>query len=174
MEDQIVNRVSQSSLVSIDLADFIPKGERAIIDLKDFLYQGLILREMEFRTALKEIDWEVYRDKYVAVGCSTEAIIPTWAYMLFVPKLLSITKTTVKGTRDDLEKSIFLAALDEIEWNAFKNAKVVIKGCTELVDHDFCFFEVTKKLMPWVSSIMYGEPCSTVPVFKKNIKNFPQ
>jgi len=174
MEDQIINRVSQSSLVSIDLANFIPQGERAFIDLKDFLYQGLILREKEFRAALKEIDWEVYRNKYVAVGCSTDAIIPTWAYMLFVTQLLPVSKAAVKGTYDDLEKSIFLAELNRIGWQTFENTKVVIKGCSELVDPAFCFFEVTKKLMPWVSSIMYGEPCSTVPVFKKSVKNFPQ
>lgn len=167
MEEQIINRVTNSALVSLDLADFIPEGERVVFDIKNFLFQGLILREKEFRSALKELDWSVYGKKHVAVHCSADAIVPTWAYMLVLTRLSEVANTVVKGTLDDLEKKLFTDELDKKEWSKLQNAKVVVKGCSDLTDPDFSFFEATKRLIPWVSSLMYGEPCSTVPVFKK-------
>lgn len=167
MEEQIINRVAGSSLISLDLAEFIPSGERAVFDLKDYLYQGFILREKDFRAALKEIDWSAFKGKFVAIYCSTDAIIPTWAYMLVASKINSVAAYSMKGTPEELEKRLFLIELDKKDWSQLKDAKVIIKGCSDLVDPDYSFFEATQRLIPWVSSLMYGEPCSTVPVFKK-------
>ncbi|CAD5248630.1 MULTISPECIES: DUF2480 family protein [unclassified Imperialibacter] len=167
MEQPIINRVASSSLISLDLAEFIPKGERAVFDLKDYLFQGMILREKDFRLAIKEFDWSVFLGKSVAIYCSTDAIIPTWAYMLVATKVNAIAALSVKGSPEELEKKLFLQELEKKDWSTFDGAKVIIKGCSDLVDPDFSFFEATQKLIPWVSSLMYGEPCSTVPVFKK-------
>jgi hypothetical protein len=167
MEQPIVNRVASSSLISLDLAEFIPQGERAVFDLKDYLFQGMILREKDFRLAIKEFDWSVFLGKSVAIYCSTDAIIPTWAYMLVATKVNAIAALSVKGSPEELEKKLFLQELEKKDWSTFDGAKVIIKGCSDLVDPDFSFFEATQRLIPWVSSLMYGEPCSTVPVFKK-------
>ncbi len=171
MEQPIVNKVANSTLISLDLAEFIPAGERSVFDLQDYLFQGLILREKDFRLAIKEFDWSVFKDKFVAIYCSTDAIVPTWAYMLVATKINSLAKFSVKGSPEELEKKLFEQELDKKDWSKFKDTKVVIKGCSDLEDPDFCFFEATQRLIPWVSSLMYGEPCSTVPVFKKNITN---
>lgn len=168
MEEQIVNRVAGSSLISLDLAEFIPSEERAVFDLKDHLYQGFILKEKDFRAALREIDWSAFQGKLVAIYCSTDAIIPTWAYMLVASKINSVAAYSMKGTPEELEKRLFFIELDKKDWSQFKDSKVIIKGCSDLADPDYSFFEATQRLIPWVSSLMYGEPCSTVPVFKKN------
>jgi hypothetical protein len=167
MEQPIVNRVASSSLISLDLAEFIPQGERAVFDLKDYLFQGMILREKDFRLAIKEFDWSVFQGKLVAIHCSADAIIPTWAYMLMATKMNGVAAFSMKGSPEELEKKLFLRELDKKDWSTFDGAKVIIKGCSNLVDPDFSFFEATQRLIPWVSSLMYGEPCSTVPVFKK-------
>lgn len=171
MENPIINRVLQSSLISLDLAEFIQPGERVVFDLKDYLFQGLVLREKEFRQALKEVDWKIYQSKFVAIDCTADAIVPTWAYMLVVTQLVPVAKWVVKGSLVDLEKELLRESLDRKDWSVYGNSKVVIKGCSDLIDAEYSFSEATKRLMPWVSSIMYGEPCSTVPVFKKKIKN---
>ena len=168
MEEQIENRVAGSSLISLDLAEFIPSGERAVFDMKDYLYQGFVLREKDFRGALREIDWSAFQGKRVAIFCSADAIIPTWAYMLVASKINSVAAYSMKGTPEELEKRLFLMELDKKDWSQLKDAKVIIKGCSDLADPDYSFFEATQRLIPWVSSLMYGEPCSTVPVFKKN------
>lgn len=167
MENQIVNRVSQSALISLDLAEFIQPGERVTFDLGDFLFQGLILREKEFRQALKELDWSIYEGKLVAINCSADAIVPTWAYMLVVTRLAPVAKAIAKGSIGELEKQLFIEELDKKDWSVYKDAKVVMRGCSDLYDPEYSFTEATKRLIPWVSSLMYGEPCSTVPVFKK-------
>lgn len=168
MEEQIENRVAGSSLISLDLAEFIPSGERAVFDMKDYLYRGFVLREKDFRGALREIDWSAFQGKRVAIFCSADAIIPTWAYMLVASKINSVAAYSMKGTPEELEKRLFLMELDKKDWSQLKDAKVIIKGCSDLADPDYSFFEATQRLIPWVSSLMYGEPCSTVPVFKKN------
>lgn len=166
-----MNRVASSSLISLDLAEFIPEVERAVFDLKDYLFQDLILREKDFRMAIRIFDWSVYRGKVVAIYCSTDAIIPTWAYMLVATKINGVAQLSIKGSPEELEKKLFLEELDKKDWSKFDGAKVIIKGCSDLADPDFSFFEATQRLIPWVSSLMYGEPCSTVPVFKKNTAN---
>lgn len=167
MEEQIVNRVKKSPLTSFDLEDVVDKTtERRTFDLKENLFQGLILKEKDFRAFAKEHDWDQYQGCYINLTCSTDAIIPNWAYMLLVSKLSAKAKLIVKGDRDDLEKEILRVKLSEIDYNQFENAKIVIKGCSDLAHPEFAFTEVTRKMMPYVSSLMYGEPCSTVPVYK--------
>jgi hypothetical protein len=167
MEEEIINRVKKSPLVSFDLEDVVDKEtERRTIDLKENLFQGLVLREKDFRAFVKEHNWEQYKDCYVNLTCSTDAIIPNWAYMLLVSKLSPHAKLIIQGNKDELEKEILRLKLNEIDYSEFQNAKIVIKGCSDLTHPEFAFTEITNKMMPYVSSIMYGEPCSTVPIYK--------
>ena len=165
--EEIVNRVANSSLVSLDFDEFIDQSEQAFFDIKDGLFQGMILREKDFRTYIKEYDWSQYQGKNVGVYCSVDAIVPTWAYMLVATKLDGVANKMVFGQQAELEKELIDEAISQIPQKELRDAKVVIKGCGNLQSRDYAFFELTKKLTPIVSSIMYGEPCSTVPVFKR-------
>lgn len=164
---EIVNRVANSALVSIDLDDYYPLGERVSFDMKELLFQGLILREKEFRTFVSEHDWTQYQDQYIAVFCTADAIIPSWAIMVLASKLQPYARKVVFGTPEELEKSLFADALAAIQPESYKDAKVVVKGCGKHPVPAFAFAELTRLLTPYVSSLMYGEPCSTVPVYKK-------
>jgi hypothetical protein len=166
MAEEIINRVTQSVLVSIDLQEYLHKGEQMAFDLSTVLYQGLILREKDFREFLKVHDWEQYSGKNVRLHCSTDAIVPTWAYMLLVTKLQG-ANVVVVGTEDDLEKALILQAIDRMMEKDFSDAKTVIKGCGNIKNKEFAYTEIAKALIPHVSSLMYGEPCSTVPVYKR-------
>ena len=166
-EKGIVNRVAGSSLVTLDLEQYFVPGDRVVIDIKDQLFQGLILREKDFRSFVKSTDWSDYRNKLVAIACSTDAIIPHWAYMLLTSALQPYARRIVFGTLEDLETKIFSDQLSKIEWKQFAGAKVVIKGCSKVKVPAAVYVEATNLLMPWASSIMFGEPCSTVPVFRK-------
>lgn len=165
--EEIVNRVAKSTLRTIDLEDYLDQTPQAVFDIKLGLFQGIMLREAEFRTFIREHDWSQYADKNIAVCCSEDAIIPSWAYMLVVTKLQPVAKNVVFGDENDLEKRLIDEGIEKICLEDLTNAKVVIKGCGEIKNRDYAYFELTRKLMPTVSSIMYGEPCSTVPVFKK-------
>jgi len=167
MSDPIVNKVAESGLVTIDLEDFYPREDTAVFDLKGFLFMEMILKEKDFRDKLKDHDWQRYRDKYVAVYCSTDAIIPMWAYMLAVSYLQPVAKDIVMGDEQELHRHLFLKNLSNINKNEFVDKRVVIKGCGEVPIGDFAYAEITKLLLPLVKSIMYGEACSTVPVYKK-------
>lgn len=169
--EEIVNRVANSSLVSIDIDQYLDQSERAFFDLKDALFQGMILREKDFRLFVREFDWSQYSGKNVIVYCSVEAIIPAWAYMLIATKLEEHVNMVAMGDEDALENKIVDQAIAQIMRQDLKDAKVVIKGCGSLKNRDYAYFELTRQLMPVVSSIMYGEPCSTVPVFKKRKGN---
>ncbi len=165
---EIINKVAISSLVTIDLETVIDKStERVEIDLANNLYQGLILREKDFRTFIREHNWDIYCNKYVNVNCSADAIIPSWAYMLVMSKLSGIAKLAIFGNPSELEKEIIRINIEGIEQSVYVDSKVVIKGCSELKHPEYAFSEITRHLTPVVSSIMYGEPCSTVPVYKK-------
>jgi len=167
MEEQIINRVKKSPLVSFDLEEIVDKTTtRKTIDLKENLFQGLVLREKDFRAFAKEHDWSQYDSCYVNLTCSTDAIIPNWAYMLLVSKLSPKAKLIVQGDEGDLEKEVLRLKLNEVEYDQFQDAKIVIKGCSDLTHPEFAFTEVTNKMMPYVKSLMYGEPCSTVPIYK--------
>jgi hypothetical protein len=167
MDEPIINKVSESELVSLDLETYYPRDETAMFDLKDYLFMGMILKEKEFREALKKIDWEKYQDKNVAVACTADAIIPVWAYMLVASYLQPAAKEIIMGDEKELHKTIFLKNLSQINVAQFAGQRIVIKGCGETPIGDFAYMEITKLLQPVAKSIMYGEPCSTVPVFKK-------
>ncbi len=167
MEKEIINRVSNSHLVTFDLEELYTPGERVLFDVKDLLFQELILREKDFRDFIKSHDWTQYVNKYVAITCSADAVVPTWAYMLLVSALQPHASEIIFGSLLDLEGLLFQQALDKIDWEKYANTKVVIKGCSKVDVPVSAYVAVTKLLRPRVSSIMFGEPCSTVPVFKK-------
>jgi len=167
MSDAIVNKVSESGLITLDLEEYYPKGETVLFDMKDHLFMGLILKEKEFREALKNIDFEIYRDKNVALTCTADAVIPVWAYMLAASYLQPVAREIVFGDADFLHKALFLKNIATINPTDYTDKRVVIKGCGELPITEMAYVEITKLLRPVVKSIMYGEPCSTVPVYKK-------
>jgi len=165
--EPIVNKVAASGLTTIDLEDYYLKGDRILFDIKDLLFQGLILREKDFREFVKNEDWSKYQDKYVAVFCSTDAIVPTWAYMLLTTQLEPFAKKVIFGNLDTLETILYNETLQKININDFKDARIVIKGCGNLPVPPSAYVELTRLLRPVVKSIMYGEPCSTVPLYKQ-------
>jgi hypothetical protein len=167
MEDVIVNKVAESGLLTIDLEEYYPKEETAVFDLKDHLFMGLILKEKEYREALKNVDWSVYQNKNVAITCSADAVIPMWAYMLTASYLQPVAKEVVFGNEDFLHRTLFLKNLSTINATDFADKRVVIKGCGDKSISESAYVEITKLLRPVVKSIMYGEPCSTVPIYKK-------
>jgi hypothetical protein len=161
------NKVAESALISFDLAKLYPSGERIVYDIKDNLFQGLILREKDFREFVKSHDWSAYTDKHVAITCSVDAIVPTWAFMLVASKLAPFAKTVVFGDLSDLETVLFDRALTATNWEEFQDQRVVVKGCGEIPVPTSAFVSLTQKLTAVAKSVMYGEPCSTVPVFKR-------
>jgi Protein of unknown function (DUF2480) len=167
MNDPVVNKVAESGLITLDPANYFPEGETKVFDLKDFLFMGLILKEKDFREALKNLDWEQYRDKNVAVTCTADAIIPVWAWMLAATYLQPVAKEFIMGDEKELHKTIFVKNISQININEFTDKRVVVKGCGETPIGDYVYLELTKLLQPVAKSIMYGEPCSTVPVYKK-------
>ncbi len=166
-QDQIVNKVASSSLITFDLEVYYEPGERIQFDIKEQLYEGLILREKDFRDFIKNHDWSFYQNKFVAVTCSVDAIVPTWAYMLLTIALRPFAKKIVFGSLEDLEIENYRNALSKIDWAAFKDAKVVVKGCSKVEVPVAIYVEAAVQLNPYVNSLMFGEPCSTVPLFKK-------
>lgn len=167
MEGEIVNRVANSPLVTIDLESFYHHGERVTYDIAQNLFQGLMLREKDFRDFVRQHDWSQYADKNVNIISSADAIIPTWAFMLLVTKLEEQVNMVVEGDLQLLEFAIFKKAFEEIDLESLKDRPVVVKGCGDLPIANSIYSEITRLLKPVVKSIMYGEPCSTVPVYKK-------
>lgn len=168
MEREIINRVTQSPLITIDLEEFYTQGERILYDLKDNLHEGLILKEKAFREFIKTHDWSNYDGKHVAIYCSTDAIIPSWAYMLITTKLEPYANSVIYGDLSQLEAELFRQKISKINLNDYRGKKVVIKGCSKINVPLSAYIEITRLLRPLASSIMYGEPCSTVPIFKAN------
>ena len=167
MGDTIINKVSESGLVTLDLETLFPTDEVMGFDMKDYLFMGLILKEKDFRESLNTTDWDVFKGKDVAIYCSADAIIPLWAYMLVSSYLQPVAKTVFAGTPDEFKKQQFISNIRNIDAPAFKDQRVVVKGCGDLELGEYAFIEITSKLRPVVKSLMYGEPCSTVPVYKK-------
>jgi hypothetical protein len=165
--EEIVNRVNNSALFTFDLEDLYEQGERVLIDIKDQLYEGLILREKDFRTFIRDHFWSDYKDKLVAITCSSDAIIPTWAYMLMTVALQPYARKIVFGNLDNLERVLYQQALEKVDWEKFRDNKIVVKGCSKVNVPVEAYVEVVSKLRPLAASIMYGEACSTVPLFKK-------
>lgn len=168
MEDKaIVNRVASSALKTFDLEALYQPGERVWLDIGERLHEGLILREKEFRSWLKEHPWSEYEGKFIAIGCSTDAIIPTWAFMLLGVALQPFARKVVFGSLEELEGVLYREALERVDWEEFRDAKVVVKGCSKVDVPVEAYVDVVCRLRPVAASIMYGEPCSTVPLFKR-------
>ncbi len=163
----LVNRVAASGLITLNLEDFFPEGEIATFDLKDYLFMELILKEKDFRKALKELDWSQYADKHLLITCSTDAIIPIWAYMLVTVYATPVAKSIFQGAAEEFYKNSFINILDKLDISQYKNKLLVIKGCSGKPVPTAAYVELTRRLQPVAKSIMFGEPCSTVPLYKK-------
>jgi uncharacterized protein DUF2480 len=167
MEEPIINKVAESGLTTLDLETFYPKDEIVVFDLKDYLFMGLILKEKDFREALKNLEIEKYTNKAVAVTCSADAVIPMWAFMLVASYLQPVSKEIAFGTAEELRKQLLLKNIAQLPVGDYIDKRVVIKGCGDLPIGEAAYLQATKLLRPVAKSIMYGEPCSTVPIFKK-------
>lgn len=170
-EVNLINRVANSGLTTINLEDYYPKEEMVSFDLKPFLFRELILKEMDFRKSMQEFDWSVFENKILCVYCSNDAIIPTWAYMIVAKHTNGIIKNLFFGNVDSALISYYEIYLRSQDWSNFKDAKIVIKGCSHKPVPASAYQTLSYLLLPFCSSIMYGEPCSTVPIFKAK-KNF--
>jgi hypothetical protein len=166
MRDEIVNRVANSALITIDLADYAPSQSISVLDVKDFLFKEIILKEKEFRTNLKEFNFSIYQDKIVAINCSSDAIVPMWAFMLVTSYLKGIASKIHFGKKEDVFQQIFTANIDAIDSKEFESKKVIVKGCGQVPLSASLYMAITKKLQDTVSSLMFGEACSAVPVLK--------
>jgi hypothetical protein len=165
--ENFVNKVAESGIISLDLETFLPREPVMVFDLKDHLFMGLILKEKDFRAALLTLDWEQYRNAHVAITCSADAIIPMWANMLVASNLQPIAKSVFFGTEQQLKEQLLLKNILTISGSDYTDQRVVIKGCGEVPIPESAYVAITAHLRPHVKSIMYGEPCSTVPIFKK-------
>jgi len=167
MSDSLINKVAESGLISIDLSSFLPNNEVVVFDIKPYLFMELILKEKEFRASLANIDWKDYQDKIVGIHCSTDAIIPMWANMLVASSLSNTAKAIFFGDENKVREQILLQEIAAINATDYTDQRVVIKGCGDTPIGESAYIAITQKLRPVVKSIMYGEPCSTVPVYKK-------
>ena len=168
MVPEIVNRVALSPLVTFDPADLYVAGDRVLIDIKDQLFMGQLLREKDFRAWIEAEDWSEYKDKHVAVFCTADAIIPDWAFMLLATVLQAHAKTLVYGNLEFLEIQLFFKKLEEVDFEEFKGKKIVIKGCGDIKIPLAVYVEITRRFTEVAEKIMYGEPCSTVPLYKNS------
>ncbi len=166
MEEEIKNRVAESKLITFDLEDLYLPGERVVLDISDWLYEGLILREKEFRAQLDEVDWSTYQDTYVALSCSSEAIVPGWAFMLVTSKLIPFAKKVVQGNLEALETSLYHEQLFDYDFSDFKGKPIIIKGCSNKPVPQNAYLMAISKIQQVAKSVMYGEACSAVPLFK--------
>lgn len=162
-----INKVANSGLITINPEDFYEPAERVVFDMKDCLFMGLILKEKDFRQYIKDHHWHQYSEKHVAIVCTADAIVPTWAYMLLASALSPHAKTIYMGSLDELNKYLILQALDRHDWSQYQNQKVVVKGCGDSPIPEAVYAAITIKLIGITKSIMFGEPCSTVPIFKR-------
>lgn len=167
MQEEIINRVAQSKLMTFDLEDYYPQGSRVVLDIKDWLYEGFILREKEFRNHIAEHDWTQYNSAFVAMNCSSEAIVPGWAYMLVATKLHPHAKKVVQGSLEDLETVLYQSIINDLDVSDFLDKSVIIKGCTNKPVPPNAYLFITEKLQSVAKSVMYGEACSSVPLFKR-------
>lgn len=168
-QEKIVNRVSESGLITFDLEEFYPKEEKKSFDLRDYLFMGLILKEKDFREALKNMDWSAYQNKNVAVFCSADAIIPVWAYMLAGVYLAPVAKRFYFCKEEQLDEMIYKEEIAALDVSPYKDQRVIIKGCSDKPVPVSAYLEITRKLRPVAKSLMYGEACSNVPLFKQKV-----
>ena len=167
MSEPFINKVAESGLISVDLAQYIPNNEIVVFDIKPYLFMELILKEKDFRASLNTNDWNIYRDKIVGICCTADAIIPMWANMLIVSHLQPVAKAVYFGDVNRVREQLILEKILTIDPIDYRDQRVVIKGCGETPIHESAYVAITQKLRPAVKSIMFGEPCSTVPVYKR-------
>lgn len=167
MAEEIINRIEKSPLITLDLEEFYPKGERVVFDIAQWLHEGIILKEKEFRAYIKEHDWTQYKNQFVALTCSTDAIVPSWAFMLVTLHLQDYTAYVVQGDLQCLEEVLFHDVIWEMDVEPYRNNPVIIKGCSNLPIPDNAYIMLIQKIKPVVKSLMFGEACSTVPLYKK-------
>lgn len=167
MADEILNRVANSKLITVNLEDYYPQGNRVLFDIKDWLFEGFVLREKDFRNQVSEFNWSQYQDAYIALTCSTDAIVPGWAYMLLSIQLQPYAKKTIIGTLENLETAIYQEVISSLDVEEFKDKPIIIKGCSKRPVPQNAYIMLANKLQPFAKSIMYGEACSSVPLFKK-------
>lgn len=166
MSDEIINRVASSALITFNLEEYYHLGERVVYDIRQNLFQDLILKEKDFRAFVKENDWQKYEGKNIAITCSSDAVIPTWAYMLLATKISPYANMVVFGNLEALEQALYQQVLDKIDLEQFRDQRIVVKGCSKVDVPVFAYVETIRLLQPLAKSIMYGEPCSTVPIYK--------
>lgn len=166
LENEIRNKVAESGIITIDLEQYYVPGERVVLDMKPILFQEMILREKDLRDYINNNDWSIYKDKLVALQCSADAVIPTWAYMLISMALQPFAKKIFFGTLAEMEAELFSESLSKLDLSLYKNARVVIKGCGDIHVPVNAYVQLSTLLKPIAKSIMYGEPCSTVPLYK--------
>lgn len=167
MADEIVNRIAQSKLITIDLEEFYPSGNRAVLDISQWLFEGLILKEKDFRESIKHHNWQSYKGNYIALSCSTDAIIPSWAYLLVTSYLTPYAKKVVVGDLDLLETVVFQEIIANIDVSEYLDKPIIVKGCANKPVPPTAAVQLIEKLQPVAKSIMFGEACSTVPLFKR-------
>ena len=166
MSDEIINRVAKSPIVSLDIADYF-SDDIEVIDIKPWLFQGLLLKEQEFRTSLAAHDWNIYSDKVVAVYCSADAIVPQWAYMLIASYLDSLCTDYFFGSKEEVEEASLLKNIASSSFEYCRDKPVIVKGCGNRPIPNSAYMAMVKKIKPLAKNIMFGEACSSVPIFKK-------
>jgi hypothetical protein len=167
MNNEIINKIAKSGIINLDLEDYAPRDIITEIDLKDFLFEGLILKEKYFRESLKDHNWSKYRGDVLALFCSSNSIIPMWAYMLVTSYLEKNNLINFYGNKEQVFNLLFLEIIEELDIHEFKDKRVIIKGCGNLKIHEKIYVAITKKMQPAVKSLMFGEACSSVPIHKK-------
>jgi len=167
MPDEIINRVANSKLITFDLEDLYPKGTRTVIDIKEWLYEGLLLREKDFRERIASHDWSQYKEHYVSLCCSSDAIIPGWAYLLVTSALAPIAKKVIVGDLVLLETLLYQEIIDALDITEYKDKPIIIKGCSNKPVPEGAYIALLQKLQPVARSLMYGEACSSVPLYKR-------
>lgn len=164
---EIINRQQKSKVKEIDLEDYYPSQKRLVLDIAPWLYEGLVLREKEFRSHLDSFDWSFYKDTYVALCCTSDAVVPFWAYLLVTTKLSGICKKVVKGSLAELETALYVALVDEMDLSVFENQVVIVKGCSNKAIPDGAYIRLMERLTPIARKTLFGEKCSAVPLSKK-------
>jgi Protein of unknown function (DUF2480) len=167
MKSEIINRVAESSLIQIDLEDWYDPAELMNFDIATYLYMGLVLKELDFRSALKQIDWTSFQGKHLAIHCSADAIVPTWSFMLVATWAAPFAKSIVFGTKDKIIEILFERVIENLDLSIYKDQKVIVKGCSKYPVPVSAYISITSKLAPIVQSLMFGEPCSNVPLYKR-------
>lgn len=166
--DEIINRVQNSGLTAIDLADYLPAATHFVgFDFAPYLWNGLVLKEKDFRAFMAEYDWNQLQDKHVYLFCSVEAILPSWSFMLVTSRLTGIAKTVTIGELSEARQTAITSAIAALDQQSFVDAKLIVKGCSDIPSPEAVMALFVQKVQPVCSSIMYGEPCSTVPIYKR-------